>query len=129
LNEFGSLNASTEVLCRNLRTYRKRLANSTETLSPELAKEVEKELAKTARAVGDRVQTNEFEETAMLKLLDQYSDRLVTMLDEKIAATVALRLRQDSEGGSKSPDSESETYKLGNEEETRSDMPSPEMMG
>jgi WD40 repeat protein len=129
LNEFGSLNASTEVLCRNLRTYRKRLANSAETLSPELAKEVEKELAKTARAVGDRVQTNEFEETAMLKLLDQYSDRLVTMLDEKIAATVALRLRQDSEGGSKSPDSEPETYKLGNEEETCSDMPSPEMMG
>jgi WD40 repeat protein len=129
LNEFGSLNASTEVLCRNLRTYRKRLANSTETLSPELAKEVERELATTARTVGERVTTKDFDETAMLKLLDQYSDRLVTMLDEKIAATVALRLRCDSEAGSKSPGSDCGTPILMDGEGTRTDTPSPKTIG
>lgn len=34
----------------------------------------------------------------MVKLLDQYSERLVTMLDEKIAASVAQRVRESSVG-------------------------------
>lgn len=96
VNEFGSIGASTESLCRTLRSYRKRLANSTDTLSSELAKEVERELAATARAIGDRVKTKEFEENIMVKLLDQYSERLVNMLDEKIAASVAQRVRENS---------------------------------
>jgi WD40 repeat protein len=100
-NEFGSLGASTESLCRTLRAYRKRLANTTDTVSPELVKEVEKELAHTARAIGERAKSKGLDETAMVKLLDQYSERLVTMLDEKIAAnvSVALRVRENSEAG------------------------------
>jgi hypothetical protein len=43
----------------------------------------------------------------MVKLLDQYSERLVTMLDEKIAASVAQRVRESSVGnfsdGAESP--------------------------
>ena len=96
VNEFGSIGASTESLCRTLRAYRKRLANTTDTMSSELARDVERELAATARAIGDRVKSKEFEETVMVKLLDQYSERLVTMLDEKIAATVAQRVRENS---------------------------------
>ncbi|EUC34786.1 hypothetical protein COCCADRAFT_3880 [Bipolaris zeicola 26-R-13] len=104
--EFGTIDGSTESLCRTLRAYRKRLANSTDTMSPELAKEVERELAVTARAIGDRVKTKAFEETVMIKLLDQYSERLVNMLDEKIAASVAQRVRESSVGNfSDGPDS------------------------
>lgn len=106
VREFGTIDGGTESLCRTLRAYRKRLANSTDTLSPELAKEVERELAVTARAIGDRVKTKAFEETVMIKLLDQYSERLVNMLDEKIAASVAQRMRESSVGHfSDGPDS------------------------
>jgi len=86
VNEFGSLGASTESLCRTMRAYRKRLATSSDTLTSELAREVERELATTARAIGERVKSKEFDETIMVKLLDQYSERLVTMLDQRIAA-------------------------------------------
>lgn len=99
-NEFGSVGASTESLCRTLRAYRKRLANSTDTLSSELVREAERELALTARAIGEKVKSkNRVDESVMVKLLDQYSERLVTILDEKIAATVALRVRENSESG------------------------------
>jgi WD40 repeat protein len=96
VNEFGSLGASTESLCRTLRAYRKRLASSSDTLSSELARDVERELATTARAIGERVKSKAFDETVMVKLLDQYSERLVTMLDERIAASVAQRVRENS---------------------------------
>ncbi|KAL5116034.1 hypothetical protein ACEQ8H_006045 [Pleosporales sp. CAS-2024a] len=94
--EFGSLAASTESLCRTLRAFRKRLATSSDTMTAELAREVEKELATTARAIGDRVKPKGIDETVMVKLLDQYSERLVSMLDEKIAASVAQRVRESS---------------------------------
>jgi WD40 repeat protein len=95
-NEFGSLGASTEILCRTLRTFRKRLTTSNDTMSSELAREVERELAATARAIGERVKPKEFDETVMVKILDEYSERLVSMLDERIAASVAQRVRESS---------------------------------
>ncbi|KAI8934797.1 hypothetical protein NX059_008482 [Plenodomus lindquistii] len=95
-NEFGSIGSASESLCRTLRAYRKRLANSSDAMSSEHAREVERELAATARAVGERVKSKEFDETVMVKLLDQYSERLVNLLDEKIAASVAQRVRETS---------------------------------
>ncbi|KAF2848814.1 WD repeat protein-like protein [Plenodomus tracheiphilus IPT5] len=95
-NEFGSIGSATESLCRTLRAYRKRLANSSDSMSSEHARDVERELAATARAVGERVKSKEFDETVMVKLLDQYSERLVNLLDEKIAASVAQRVRETS---------------------------------
>ncbi|KAF2200501.1 WD domain-containing protein [Delitschia confertaspora ATCC 74209] len=92
--EFGSISASTESLCRTLRAYRKRLANSSDSLSSDSAEELERELALTVRAVGDRAKSKSVDESTMVKLLDQYSERLVTMLDEKIAASVAMRMRE-----------------------------------
>ncbi|KAK1907317.1 hypothetical protein P3342_005642 [Pyrenophora teres f. teres] len=41
----------------------------------------------------------------MIKLLDQYSERLVNMLDEKIAASVAQRVRESSVGNFSDADS------------------------
>lgn len=100
-NEFGSLMSSTESLCRTLRTYRKRLATSTDGLSSEIVSEVERELALTARAVGDKAKSNaSLDESVVQKLLDQYSERLVNLLDERISASVAFHTRQNSEGGS-----------------------------
>ncbi|KAH7116739.1 WD repeat protein-like protein [Dendryphion nanum] len=88
-SEFGSLGASTESLCRTLRAYRKRLATSSDNLTSDQLRDVERELAQTARAVGEKVKSKGFNETVMVKLLDQYSERLVSILDEKIAASVA----------------------------------------
>ncbi|PVI07122.1 WD repeat protein-like protein [Periconia macrospinosa] len=99
-NEFGSLGALTESLTRTLRAYRKRLATSHDSLSIELVQEVERELALTTRAVGEKVKSSDaFNETVMQKLLDQYSERLLSTLDEKIAASVAFRVRENSESG------------------------------
>ncbi|KAF2190746.1 WD40 repeat-like protein [Zopfia rhizophila CBS 207.26] len=98
-NEFGSLGASTESLCRTLRAYRKRLGNSSDSLSSELVRDVERELAQTARVVGEKAKSKSVDETVMVKLLDQYSERLVSILDEKIAASVALRVGENSESG------------------------------
>ncbi|ORY12352.1 WD domain-containing protein [Clohesyomyces aquaticus] len=117
VNEFGSLGASSEGLCRTLRAYRKRLANSKDDLSSELVRELERELAQTVRAVGDKAKSRSMDETVMVKLLDQYSERLVSMLDERIAASVAtMRVREDSEsglsGGMKSPVLDRETDEL-----------------
>lgn len=99
-NEFGSLGASTESLCRTLRAYRKRITNSTEILSSEAVRDVERELALTARAVGEKARSNDpVNEAVMVKLLDQYSERLVNILDERIAASVALRVRENSDSG------------------------------
>lgn len=99
VNEFGSLGASTESLCRTLRAYRKRLATSTDNISSEQVRDVERELAQTARAIGEKVKTKGLDETVMVKLLDQYSERLVSILDEKIAASMAMRARENSESG------------------------------
>ncbi|KAF2497980.1 WD domain-containing protein, partial [Lophium mytilinum] len=104
VNEFGSLGASTEQVCRTLRAYRKRLANSSDSLSSESVRELERELAITARAVGERaVKAKTVDETVMVKLLDQYSERLVQMLDEKIAISVKQQVRQNSVDGAASP--------------------------
>lgn len=104
--DFGSLTSSTESLCRTLRAYRKRIANSNDSLSAEVVREVERELALTARVVGEKAKSNVgLNETTIQKLLDQYSERLVNILDEKISASVALHARHNSEssGGLVSP--------------------------
>jgi WD40 repeat protein len=106
VTDFGSLTSSTESLCRTLRAYRKRIVNSTDSLGDEIVREVERELALTARAVGEKAKLNvALNETTIQKLLDQYSERLVSILDEKISASVALHARHNSEssGGLVSP--------------------------
>lgn len=95
---FGSLAASTEQVCRTLRAYRKKLSNSADSLSSGAVKELEKELAATARALGEKaVKSRGLDETVMVKLLDSYSEKLVEMLDEKIAASVARQVQQSNE--------------------------------
>ena len=87
-NGVGSLAYSTDMVCRNLRAYRKKLASSADHLEPETLRELERELGLTARAVGEKATKSRgvLEESMMVKLLNQYSERLMEMLDTKFAA-------------------------------------------
>ncbi|KAI0203088.1 WD domain-containing protein [Astrocystis sublimbata] len=92
LRSFGSINMSTEQTCRTLRAYRKKLT-STEPISQELLTELDQELRLTAVALGDRAtRSKALSDTMLTGLLDQYSERLVSLLDEK------LRLRDYRRG-------------------------------
>lgn len=96
---FGSLSMATEQTCRQLRAYRKKLTSS-DTINSDVLSELDAELRLTAAALGERAirsrSTREpspkpLSESMLSGLLDQYSERLVTMLDEK------LRLRLSEE--------------------------------
>ncbi|KKA16819.1 WD repeat protein [Rasamsonia emersonii CBS 393.64] len=56
-SEFGSLNMSTEQVCRTLRAYRKKLNGSTE--YPRCAKELQRELDLTIHALGERAKRHQ----------------------------------------------------------------------
>jgi hypothetical protein len=56
-SEFGSLDMSTEQLCRTLRAYRKKLNGSTQRIQAQ--KELERELSLTLRIVGGRGQSSD----------------------------------------------------------------------
>ncbi|KAK1596116.1 WD domain-containing protein [Colletotrichum navitas] len=92
LRGFGSLNMSTEQTCRTLRAYRKKLA-STDPLSEDVIFELDQELRLTSAALGDRAtRTKALHDSALLSgLLDQYEERLASMLDEKLRNTFQSR--------------------------------------
>ena len=101
---FGTLNMSTEQTCRTLRAYRKKLS-SAEPLSPEVLTELDQELRLTAAALGDRaIRSKAMNETVLSGLLDQYSERLVTLLDEKMRLT--YQPREQGETGPDSPEAD-----------------------
>ncbi|KAK3946421.1 WD40-repeat-containing domain protein [Diplogelasinospora grovesii] len=102
---FGSLSMATEQTCRQLRAYRKKLT-STDPISSDVLAELDAELRLTAAALGERAirsrskpdrdrdreqRSKTVSETMLTGLLDQYSERLVSMLDEKLR----LRLNDD----------------------------------
>jgi WD40 repeat protein len=81
----ADLSHSTDFVCRTLRSYRKKLSSSSDVLQAETLRELERELALTARAVGERAikAKGKVDEGIMVKLLSQYSERLIEMLDER----------------------------------------------
>lgn len=86
-SEFGSLNMATEQACRTLRAYRKKLLSS-EPVKDEALKELDQELRLTAVALGEKsLKSKTISETVLTGLLDQYSERLVSMFDEKLRLT------------------------------------------
>jgi WD40 repeat protein len=94
-SEFGSLNMATEQACRTLRAYRKKLLSS-ESVKEESLKELDQELRLTAIALGEKnLKSRAISETVLSGLLDQYSDRLVSMFDQKLKLT-----RMESNGSS-----------------------------
>lgn len=96
---FGSLTASTESASRSLRAYRKKLTStSAESIAPEALRELERELKLTARALGERSQGKSLDETSMAKLLDQASEKIVGLLDERIKERVESEMKKSNEG-------------------------------
>jgi WD40 repeat protein len=92
-SEFGSLNMATEQACRTLRAYRKKLLSS-EAVKEETLKELDQELRLTAMALGEKsLKSKAISETVLAGLLDEYSDRLVSLFDEKLRLTT-----QDTNG-------------------------------
>ncbi|KAG6029803.1 hypothetical protein E4U41_000272 [Claviceps citrina] len=90
LRGFGSLNMATEQACRTLRAYRRKLS-SAEPITADALTELDQELRLTAAALGDRaIRSKAMNETVLSGLLDQYSERLVTLLDEKLRLTSQL---------------------------------------
>ncbi|KAF2093174.1 WD40 repeat-like protein, partial [Rhizodiscina lignyota] len=61
------------------------LSTSTENLSPEMVRELEKELSLTLRVLGEKVRERGVDEEMLGRVLDQYSNRLFEMLDERLA--------------------------------------------
>ena len=89
----GSLAHSTDVVVRNLRAYRKKLAGgggggAAGELAEDALRAVERELALTARAVGERVRARgaALDDAAVARLLDVYSERLVEVVGRKVRA-------------------------------------------
>jgi WD40 repeat protein len=86
-SEFGTLNMATEQACRTLRAYRKKLLSS-ESVKDEVLKELDQELRLTSMALGEKsLKSKTISESVLTGLLDQYSDRLVSMFDEKLRLT------------------------------------------
>lgn len=84
LRGFGSLSMATEQAARTLRAYRKKLTSS-DPISQDLLAELDQELRLTALALGDRATRSKAMADSILNgLLDQYSERLVSLLDEKL---------------------------------------------
>ncbi|KAK8130258.1 hypothetical protein PG999_002638 [Apiospora kogelbergensis] len=106
LRGFGSLNMATEQAIRTLRTYRKKLAGS-ETVATDLLAELDQELRLTSLALGDRAKQSKSMSDAMLDgILEQYSSRLMAMIDEKLGlSNHPLLERRDSDLSNKRPTS------------------------
>ncbi|KAL8334611.1 hypothetical protein RB598_009058 [Gaeumannomyces tritici] len=97
---FGSLNMATEQTSRTLRAYRKKLS-SADPIRHEALTELDQELRLTAAALGDRViRSKAMSEGLLNGLLDQYSERLVEMLDEKLRLRGIVSSPAASDGAS-----------------------------
>ncbi|KAK3371689.1 WD40-repeat-containing domain protein [Lasiosphaeria ovina] len=100
---FGSLSMATEQTCRQLRAYRKKLT-STDSIDSDALAQLDAELRLTAAALGERAirsrssreadRGKTVSEGMLSGLLDEYSERLVTMLDVKLR----LRLSEEEKG-------------------------------
>ncbi|KKA26261.1 hypothetical protein TD95_000014 [Thielaviopsis punctulata] len=83
-NSNSNLNTATEQACRTLRAYRKKLT-STEPISQSTLEELDQELRLTVSALSNRaIRSRAVDESMLSGLLDEYSERLVSMLDEKL---------------------------------------------
>jgi hypothetical protein len=89
---------STDAICRTLRSYRKKITASSDNLPPETLRELERELGLTARVVGEKAMKAKgaVDESIMVKLLSQYSERLIEMLDERFKGVVVSPSKENS---------------------------------
>lgn len=74
---------ATEQVSRALRAYRKKLLSS-ESVKEDVLKELDQELRLTSVALAEKMKNKSISDTLLTGLLDQYSDKLVSMFDEKL---------------------------------------------
>ncbi|KAI1093417.1 WD domain-containing protein [Rostrohypoxylon terebratum] len=121
LRAFGSLNMATEQACRTLRTYRKKLASS-DPINQDVLAELDQELRLTAVALGDRAtRSKALTDTVLTGLLDQYSERLVAMLDEKLRLNYRSISDREPDSPGKRPSSSGSTGSTGSATASSSD--------
>lgn len=80
------LRDSTQQICRALHTYRRRLIVANDSLPIESVRELEKELSLTIKVLAEKTPARG--EVIMEKLLDKYSEKLVSMLDQRVEEKV-----------------------------------------
>jgi hypothetical protein len=68
-------------------------------LPADALREVERELGLTARAVGERGRRGGVDEGVMVRLLSQYSERLIEMLGERMGGSEAVSAGAEGEAG------------------------------
>jgi WD40 repeat protein len=91
-SEFGTLNMATEQVCRTLRAYQKKLSTN-ELIRESLLQELDQELRLTAKALGEKtLKTKAMSESVLAGLLDQYSERLVSIFDEKLRLSLSTNI-------------------------------------
>ena len=96
----GDLSSSSDLICKSLRGYRKKVTTSSETLKAGTAEELERELSLTIRTIHQK--TRRFQaasETVMDDLLDEHSEKLAQMIEE--GAAVGMAKVTKAEGPSK----------------------------
>ncbi|KAL9087853.1 MAG: hypothetical protein Q9165_006415 [Trypethelium subeluteriae] len=120
-----NLHDSTSQIMRALRAYRKTLSRAppTANLSLDTIREVEKELNLTAKALAERAARGAgVGEEVMVRLFDEYSERIVRMLDERVEKRMVERGMRGSgaevEGRGTTGRNEAEAA-IGTEEEER----------
>lgn len=97
LNECVTLNMATEQACCLLRTYRRKLL-SCESVKDSSLKELDQELRLTAVALAEKSQKSQsVSETLITGLLDEYSERLISMFGEKLRSS-RLASNDDTSG-------------------------------
>ena len=91
------MNDMTRQLCKALRTFREKFESSSNGLGNDLVNELDRELTLTIRTVSDKTCNQKaISETAVVDLLDVYSEEISQMIDEKVAASVARQIRPAS---------------------------------
>ena len=84
LRDLSNLNVATEQVVLRLRAFRKKLLSS-ESVKDNVLKELDQELRLTTIALGEKSRKSQaFDNTVLTGLLGEYSDKLVSMFDEKL---------------------------------------------
>ena len=97
--DFNNASLSADQLSKSLRSYRKRLATSDDILGPKTVKELETELGLTMKAIEEKSQrcsSSSFKNFG--DLLDQYSDKLAQMVEEKVTLEIAKQKNRNTTG-------------------------------
>lgn len=103
---------NTDSICRALRSYRRKLAATSEPIPPEKLQELERELSAAVRAVGEKAikAKDAFGESQIIKILNQFSEIMLEKFDQKInsASNSEKQLSESSAGAGVSSASSAE---------------------